>query len=373
MDPKVDRQASVAAEGNGRGAVTALPRPASGVRTPRGNGPAPGERLAGAFASAEAFPVSVDARDRLVNAAAADDENEIIAAVQTDLGLAMAVIRAACRKTATTGGVATVARAVQVLKPTGVLAAAANVPSYDPLSFTTVAEQLNQRLRSHSMATQMAIRAICAELGNEDPAEAVVAAMMHDVGRLILVKMHPDYRPARDLYRRTPEQRIKAERERYGIDHALAGGVLTRRWDLPDRLAVAVERHHNESADGLAALVALADQVVHLRAGDAVSLEQVKLLGQRVGLNEKNLRHVIAGLSIPVSSDTDASAEPSPLSEREHDALVKLSEGKVYKQIAEELGLSVSTVRTHLHNIYRKLEVVDRAQAVIKAREQGWV
>jgi DNA-binding NarL/FixJ family response regulator len=67
------------------------------------------------------------------------------------------------------------------------------------------------------------------------------------------------------------------------------------------------------------------------------------------------------------------SADPCPLSDREIDALRGLSEGKVYKQIAQELSLSVSTVRTHLHNVYRKIGAVDRAQAVLIAHEHGWI
>jgi DNA-binding NarL/FixJ family response regulator len=50
-----------------------------------------------------------------------------------------------------------------------------------------------------------------------------------------------------------------------------------------------------------------------------------------------------------------------------------LAEGKVYKQIASELGLSSSTVRTHLHRVYLRLGVVDRAQAVLIATERGWL
>ena len=50
-----------------------------------------------------------------------------------------------------------------------------------------------------------------------------------------------------------------------------------------------------------------------------------------------------------------------------------LAAGKVHKQIAAELSLSVSTVRTHLHNVYRKIGAVDRAQAVIIARDSGWI
>jgi DNA-binding NarL/FixJ family response regulator len=66
-------------------------------------------------------------------------------------------------------------------------------------------------------------------------------------------------------------------------------------------------------------------------------------------------------------------AERSPLSIRETQVLALLAEGKVYKQIAVELDLAVSTIRTHLHATYKKLGVVDRAQAVIRATEMGWI
>ena len=66
-------------------------------------------------------------------------------------------------------------------------------------------------------------------------------------------------------------------------------------------------------------------------------------------------------------------AEPCPLSARELDVLRHLSEGMVYKQIASEMQLSVSTIRTHLHNVYGKIGAVDRAQAVLAARDRGWI
>jgi len=65
--------------------------------------------------------------------------------------------------------------------------------------------------------------------------------------------------------------------------------------------------------------------------------------------------------------------EACPLSVRERDVLRLLAEGKVYKQIASDLTLSTSTVRTHLHNVYGKLGAVDRAQAVLIATERGWL
>jgi DNA-binding NarL/FixJ family response regulator len=61
------------------------------------------------------------------------------------------------------------------------------------------------------------------------------------------------------------------------------------------------------------------------------------------------------------------------LSAREVQVLQGLAQGKVYKQIAAELGLSTSTVRTHLHNVYGKLGAMDRAQAVLTATERGWI
>ena len=71
--------------------------------------------------------------------------------------------------------------------------------------------------------------------------------------------------------------------------------------------------------------------------------------------------------------DAPRVSEPCPLSNRELDVLRLLAEGKVYKQIAGEMQLSVSTIRTHLHNVYGKIGAVDRAQAVLTAHDRGWI
>ena len=66
-------------------------------------------------------------------------------------------------------------------------------------------------------------------------------------------------------------------------------------------------------------------------------------------------------------------APPSPLTEREREVVALLADGRTYKQVATAMRLSQSTVRNHLHNVYSKLGVVDRAQAVIVSRDNGWI
>jgi DNA-binding NarL/FixJ family response regulator len=59
------------------------------------------------------------------------------------------------------------------------------------------------------------------------------------------------------------------------------------------------------------------------------------------------------------------------LTEREEEILVLVARGKSNQEIASRLFVSVKTVRNHVSNILLKLQVADRAQAVIRARDAG--
>lgn len=75
---------------------------------------------------------------------------------------------------------------------------------------------------------------------------------------------------------------------------------------------------------------------------------------------------VIEFFSRPVKS----SAFPQ-LTDREHEILALLAEGRGNPAIATRLGISAKTVRNHVSNIFTKLSVADRAHAIIAAREAG--
>ncbi len=63
--------------------------------------------------------------------------------------------------------------------------------------------------------------------------------------------------------------------------------------------------------------------------------------------------------------------EKVQLSKRETEILTHLSKGLNYHQIAENLIISPSTVRKHIENIYKKLQVHNKMEAVLKAKNQN--
>src|ERR1700744_4653819 len=59
-------------------------------------------------------------------------------------------------------------------------------------------------------------------------------------------------------------------------------------------------------------------------------------------------------------------SEMEKLTKREYEILAALAKGFLYKEIADQLGISLSTVRAHLHTVYEKLHVQSRTEAVVK-------
>lgn len=75
-------------------------------------------------------------------------------------------------------------------------------------------------------------------------------------------------------------------------------------------------------------------------------------------------------VAAPVPAPLRATA---PLTERENEILRWVSAGLQNKEIAQKLGISLATVRNHIHNILEKLEVHSKLEAVSLAFRRGWV
>ena len=101
-------------------------------------------------------------------------------------------------------------------------------------------------------------------------------------------------------------------------------------------------------------------------------LENAKRLAETYQLTPPLDEQIIAcetALFSPQSRRRDQSPLIDPLSERELEVLRLFAEGLSNQEIAEKLFISLGTVKAHSSNIYRKLDVRNRAQAVIKGRE----
>jgi putative nucleotidyltransferase with HDIG domain len=366
-----DRSAAAVERGSGQpGAAT------GGAQAPgtRHQNEGHGRRLTQAFEALEGFPALAESRKRLLAVMSKEHvaTADVVTAVESDVALVTAVLRMANQAQSARGRVDTVVGAVELLSPQAVQALAARVRTFDFFERASVWDAAPERFRLHALATQHAADRVAAEVGYENRDRLTVTSLLHDIGKLVLMHAYPGYPAQVHQGAQTPEERIHQERRELGVDHALVGGVLARRWGMPATIATVIERHHNPEAVGEAAFVRLADMLAHYAQGAPVSPAEMLQSARMVGLGPEELRRVM--YELPSSSNQrQRHVDPCPLSGRELGVLQRLAEGKVYKQIAHELTLSTSTVRTHLHNIYGKLGAVDRAQAVLIATERGWL
>jgi putative nucleotidyltransferase with HDIG domain len=335
-----------------------------------------GRRLTAAFEALEAYPVLVESRNRVLALFESGEPAtaDVVAAVEGDVALAITVLRLANQiEGRTHGRIESAVSGIEALSLRTVHTIASRARTFDFFERTTIWQGIPERFRLHAVATQRAADRLAREIGYDERDRLMVTALLHDVGKLVLVHAYPGYPRQIHAEARTPEERLASERRELGVDHALVGGVLARRWGLPKSIASVIERHHAEDSDGEAALVRLADMLAHYVLGGVVSPSEMLNVARGIGLKPAQLRTVMYELPLPTSGNRPRQIDPCPMSAREVDVLRRLAKGMVYKQIAAELGLSTSTVRTHLHNVYGKLGAMDRAQAVLIATERGWI
>ncbi|OQA11906.1 MAG: Response regulator UvrY [Bacteroidetes bacterium ADurb.Bin397] len=79
----------------------------------------------------------------------------------------------------------------------------------------------------------------------------------------------------------------------------------------------------------------------------------------------------IARMVVASFNKNKAEKNEYELTEREREVLILLSEGYRYKDIAAKLFVSISTIRSHIYNIYEKLHVHNRTEALIKFNKRN--
>lgn len=116
----------------------------------------------------------------------------------------------------------------------------------------------------HSVLSAIAAERLAAMAGGHLPPEIVTAALLHDIGKLVLAQHATAEQFA--LIRRCREETgappYLAEKEVLKLHHGEVGGIVAQQWSLPDRICSAIQHHHEPEQwdDPIGAGVLLANQ-----------------------------------------------------------------------------------------------------------------
>jgi DNA-binding NarL/FixJ family response regulator len=209
--------------------------------------------------------------------------------------------------------------------------------------------------------------------------------------RIVVADDHPLFRDGlRALIEAMPDAELVGEAstgdEAVELAIRLRPDVVLMDLQLPDRNGIEATRAIGDAAPDVAVLVLTmfededsvfaamragargyllkgADQEELMRAIEAVAHGQA-IFGPGVA------RRVIAFFASTPAHTRGARPFPE-LTEREREVLELIAQGRANAAIAQRLGIAEKTVRNHVSIVFNKLQVVDRAQAIVRAREAG--
>lgn len=126
---------------------------------------------------------------------------------------------------------------------------------------------------------------------------------------------------------------------------------------------------HDDAKILFAAIEAGATGYLLKSMGPAQVLQSIQDLARGASpISPSIARHLIGALRRPPGH-----AEDSPITAREAQVLAAVAEGASHKEVATRLGLSTHTVNNHIKNVYAKLHVNGRSEALRKARLLGYL
>ncbi|MEA2472235.1 MAG: hypothetical protein QOE06_150 [Thermoleophilaceae bacterium] len=327
-------------------------------------------RLLEAMTALEQFPALTYSRDRLlaVLAALPVSAHDTVRAVESDPALSLRAMGLANRGRAKDAPeLHGIPDAVAALTPAALRTLAREVPAFDFFGSGGAWSTAAQHFRIHSAATLCVVERLVHDGFAEAPDVLRLAAVLHDFGKLVVLHAYGRYTTGSEA---PALDRLLVERRALGLDHAVVGGVIARRMGLPNEVASLIERHHVDGG-GDAAVLRLADLLVHYSAGHPVDRGELISVAGRSGIEGAHLDSLL--YELPAAPAEVRRIEPSPLTPRQTEIVQRLAQGITHKEIAAQLGLSASTVRSHLFAAYTRLGVSNGTQAVVLAMKRGWV
>jgi putative nucleotidyltransferase with HDIG domain len=164
----------------------------------------------------------------------------------------------------------------------------------------TAAGRLGKQLWEHGVGAAVFARVLAEEVDRAEVEDAFIGGLLHDVGKILLLKADPDefnfsmLESADDA-----AMRLESEREGFGVDHAQLGAYLGEKWGFPEKLVHAIARHHEPGPPRIQskyeAVVALANLACHRFGVGCPGSEGINLFGttlfRTLGLSDKQLHH----------------------------------------------------------------------------------
>lgn len=181
------------------------------------------------------------------------------------------------------------------------------------------------RFWHHSLLTAVLAKTLAEMSGYPHPAEAYLAGLLHDLGKILLSRAFPDaYSHLLNQGSVQPAEFAALEKNRLGLSHAEAGSLLVSRWNLQAPIAEAIELHHQEERltarmSPLATLLFLANSLSLLPPAD---IGHAKDLARRIQINpealfalvetaEETVTAIAEGMGIIIERPAEAAVEDS--------------------------------------------------------------